>query len=170
MSLIKPPPEPKYWQAYLRGRTDMIEIDRAPTGLPESPPLRLYIVDLKDIAAGKGIDAIRPGAWRFFLGSFEGPAVCITVGESDDGGPPRMTSMTHGHFVQKSFQEVAEVEALPEAKARDYELRLLKIPGVLGAFWLKSTTDESYQSDLLVPYHILARELKRMKAYTPVKL
>jgi hypothetical protein len=164
--LLNPVPEPKYWRAYLRGLKEMVEIDRAPAGLPESPPQRLYVITLKDIADGKGVEAIKPGAWRFYLGSFEGPAVALTVGESDGGGPPKMTSMTHGHFVQRVFQEVREVAALPQVKARDYELRRLKIPGVLGAFWLRSPTDPSGESDLVVPYHLLVRDVKRMKAYS----
>lgn len=140
----------------------MIEIDRSPAGLPEALPERLYVLQLADIASGGDLSRARHTGWRFYAGTLAGPAVSATVGEPARGERPLMTSLVHGHYVQKDFQEVRQVEELPQVRAANYELRRLKIPGVVGAFWLKSPVEGG---DLIVPYASLLRGLQRMKPY-----
>jgi hypothetical protein len=140
----------------------MIEIDRFPTGLPEALPERVYVLHLDDIAAGHGLAAAKPNAWRFYAGTLHGTAVAINVGEPARGKKGRMTSLSHGHYVQKVFKEVQAVEELPQVKRQNYELRRLKIPAVMGAFWLASPADAG---DLVVPYSTLIHGFKKMKVY-----
>ncbi len=162
MPLLRPNPSRKTWKAYYDGLVEMIELDRSPTGLPEGLPLPIYVLQLSDIADGKGLSAAKHAAWRFYRGSFAGPAVAIQVSEAARGRQPRMTSLSHGFPVQKTFQQVKEVEHLPPVRVADYELRRLRIPGTVTAFWLKSPIDGH---DLVVPIAEKLRSLKYMKPY-----
>ncbi|PWU07670.1 MAG: hypothetical protein C5B51_09550 [Terriglobia bacterium] len=150
------------WEAYHRGLLEMIELDRSPTGLPEGLPQQIYVLQLSDIARGRNLSSAKHAAWRFYNGSFAGPAVGITVGEVKSGRQPRMTSLSHGHSVQKTFQQVSQVEQLPQVRVADYELRRLRVPGTVTAFWLKSHMEGK---DLVVPIAENLRTLKYMKPY-----
>lgn len=151
------------WKAYQEGLVEMIELDRSPTGLPEGLPQPIYVLQLADIAAGKGLTASKHAAWRFYRGSFAGPAVAIEVGKTVEGRQPRMTSLSEGHAVQVTFQQVSRIEKLAPVRVADYELRRLKIPGSLTAFWLRSHIEGK---DLVVPIAEKMRSLKYMKCYS----
>jgi hypothetical protein len=77
-----------------------------------------------------------------------------------------MTSLSHGFSVQKTFQQVTQVERLPQVRMADYELRRLRIPGTVTAFWLKSHREGK---DLVVPIAEKLRSLKYMKPYPAEK-
>ena len=145
---------------------EMIEIDRSPAGLPETLPEHLYVLQLADIADGGDLSAAKHTGWRFYAGTLAGPAISATVGEPRRGTRPAMTSLVHGHYVQQVFHEVRQVESLPQVRAANFELRRLKIPAVVGAFWLWSPVEGA---DLIVPYTSLLRNLKRMKPYPAKK-
>jgi hypothetical protein len=161
--LLRPNPSKKMWKAYHEGLVEMIELDRSPTGLPEGLPQRIYVLQLADIAKGHDLSAAKAAAWRFYNGSFAGPATAITVGEQLRGGVPKMSSLSHGHTVQKTFQQVSQVEGLHQVRVADYELRRLRIPGCATAFWLKSHIEGN---DLVVPIAERLRSLIYMKPYS----
>jgi hypothetical protein len=150
------------WKAYQDGLLEMVELDRSPTGLPEGLPQPIYVLQLSGIAGGKGLSAAKHTAWRFYRGTVAGPAVAIEVGRTARGRQPRMTSLSDGHSVQVTFQQVSRIEHLPQVRVSDYELRRLKIPGTLTAFWLKSHIEGN---DLVVPIAERLRSLKYMKPY-----
>ena len=77
-----------------------------------------------------------------------------------------MSSLTHGSSVQKTFQQVRQVEHLHPVRVADYELRRLRIPGTVTAFWLKSHIEGN---DLVVPIAEKLRSLKYMKPYAAGK-
>ncbi len=160
--LFRPNPPRQTWKAYQDGLLEMIELDRSPTGLPEGLPQPIYVLHLADIAAGRGLTASKHAAWRFYRGSFAGPAVAIEVGKSAQGRQPRMTSLSEGHAVQVTFQQVSRIEQLAPVRVADYELRRLKIPGTLTAFWLRSNIEGK---DLVVPIAEKMHSLKYMKSY-----
>jgi hypothetical protein len=141
---------------------EMIELDRSPTGLPEGLPQPIYVLQPSDIAAGKDFSAAKHSAWRFYRGSFAGPAIALEVGRTVTGRHPRMTSLSDGHGVQVTFQQVSLIEQFHAVRAADYELRRLKIPGTLTAYWLKSHLDGK---DLVVIIAGSVRGLKSMKPY-----
>jgi hypothetical protein len=160
--LLRPSPSKQMWKAYQDGLMEMIELDRSPTGLPEGLPQPIYVLHLADIAGGKALTAAKNTAWRFYRGSFAGPAVAIEVGRTVEGRQPRMTSLSEGHAIQVTFQQVSRIEHLHPVRVADYELRRLKIPGMLTAFWLKSHIEGK---DLVVPIAEKLRGLKYMKPY-----
>ena len=162
MALYKPVASRETQRVYAEGLAKMIEIDRAPAGLPERFPLRLFVLNLADVTKGRDLASVQPAAWQFYLGSSAGPAIALTVAQPRQGEPPKMSSMTQKHDVRTFLEEVREVERFPEVKVCDYELRLLRVPTLVAAFWLRSL---SPGNDLIVPYRSVVRRLKRMKGY-----
>ncbi len=142
----------------------MIRYGRAPTDLPkQDTPQQIYILSLHEIVQGKGLGDPKPVVWEFLVGEVSGPAVAICVAHPPPGQPPRMTSVTRGPAPAEALQATQQVEKLPQVQARNYELRRLRIAGLsIGAFWLRALEGGP---DLVVPYHALARELQRMRAY-----
>jgi hypothetical protein len=141
---------------------EMIELDRSPTGLPEGLPQPIYVLHLSDIADGKGLSAATHNAWRFYRGTTAGPAIAIEVGKTVRGRMPRMSSLSDGHGVQVTFQQVSRIENFPPVRIADYELRRLKIPGAATAFWLKSHVEGK---DLVVLIAGKLHGLTYMKPY-----
>jgi hypothetical protein len=166
MPLLRPSPSKQIWQAYQDGLAEMIELDRSPTGLPEGLPQPIYVLQPSDIAAGKDFSAAKHSAWRFYRGSFAGPAIAIEVGRTVSGRQPRMTSLSDGHGVQVTFQQVSLIEEFHAVRVADYELRRLKIPGTLTAYWLKSHIEGK---DLVVIIAGSVHGLKSMKPYPAKK-
>jgi hypothetical protein len=144
----------------------MIESDRSPTGLPEGLPQPIYVLQPSDIAGGKDLSAAKHSAWRFYRGTFAGPAIAIEVGRTVRGRQPCMTSLSDGHGVQVTFHQVSLIERLHPVRVADYELRRLKIPGTLTAYWLKSHVQGK---DLVVIIAGTVHGLKSMKPYPAKK-
>lgn len=164
MPLIKPRPSTKTRKAYEDGLTEMIQLGRAPADLPPGvDPQRLYSLDLHDVVDGTGIAGAKPVVWQFLVGTAAGPAVACEVGNPPAGKAPRLTSLLRGAPVTQAIQATQDVARLPQVKNHKYQLRRLHIGGFLGAFWLKSLQGGT---DLIVPFHAVAEELKPMHAYT----
>ena len=166
MPLLRPSPSKQMWSAYQDGLEEMIELDRSPTGLPEGLPQPIYVLQLADIAGGKGLAAAKHTAWRFYRGTLAGPAIAIEVGRTVRGRQRSMTSLSEGHSIQVTLQQVSRIERLHPVRVADYELRRLKIPGTVMAFWLKSHIEGK---DLVVPIAQSLRGLKYMKPYSAEK-
>jgi hypothetical protein len=164
MALVKPVPSPETTTAYRKGLAELIDLGRAPSGLPAAEyPQQIYALDLKDVGLGTGIEHAKPVVWQFLLGSASGPAFAADVVHPLPGRPPKMTSLAHGPLIAMAIRASQEVEVLPEVQANNYELRRLWVSGLgIRAFWLKALDD---RADLAVPYHALAEELKGMQAY-----
>ena len=77
-----------------------------------------------------------------------------------------MTSLSDGHSIQVTFQQVSRVEHLSPVRVADYELRRLKIPGAPTAFWLKSHIEGK---DLVVLIAGKLHGLKYLKPYPAEK-
>jgi len=139
----------------------------------DPPPTRLRIpmgqpylsVGLRQLADGDEILRPAPAGWRFLLRSEPGQAeqaIAADVNTRAEGAP-KMTGVWRGMQIQKLAQAIDELEALPEVRAQDYELRILGIPGLhIEAFWLKP---EAGGPDLVVPFRALTKEIQLMRAY-----
>src|SRR5258708_29536909 len=164
MSLIKPVPSDQTRRALAAGVKDFVN-PGDPTGdvLLQAPQgLHVFAVGLRDIANGVGIEGAKSAGWRFLAGSPIGPAVSGDVIERE-GEAPKMTSLSRDPLVGAAIRATHEVETLPEVRAHDYTLQVLRIPGLLiEAFWLKSQTGGG---DLVVPVLARTRQLQLMRAY-----
>lgn len=163
MGLRRPAPSPATWKAYKVGLKEMQRLQRAPLDLgPIVYPQRIHVMDLEQVVAGKGLDHAKPVAWQFLRGSVDGPAVGVVVIEPPDGQAPRMTSLARGKLWAQAIKDSKGVAELPKVKGHDYQLRRLRIPGLVGTYWLKS---EGRHPDLIIPYHAIIKTLKRMYPY-----
>jgi hypothetical protein len=166
MPLKKPQPPPATRKAFHRGLTAMIELGRAPKGLPSGGlPQRIYVLSLRAIAKGRGVERAKPMVWEFLVGGERKPAVLISIGDPPGKKRPRMTSLTRGPVAAAALEATRQVETLPRVRRHKYELRRLRISSLsIGAFWLKSL--EKGKPDLAVPYHTIHEKLKQLQAYT----
>jgi hypothetical protein len=129
--------------------------------------LHIFTLGLRDIVNGAGIEDAKPAGWRFLTGNpSSGDALSGDVIQPPADAPnaaPMMTGVSKDPLVGAAIQAIHEVETLPEVQDKNYDLQVLRIPGLLiEAFWLKSHEDGG---DLIVPVLTRARELQRMKAY-----
>ncbi len=124
--------------------------------------LHVFSVGLDDIAEGQEIRGAKSVGWRFLAGDRLGPAVACDVTERQDG-LPKMTAVFQDPLIASAIRATHEVETLPEVRAKDYELRVLRIPGLLiEAFWLISRTGDT---DLLIPVLTRSKLLQVMRPY-----
>jgi hypothetical protein len=163
--LKKPQPSRATKKAFRVGLDAMIDLGRAPKGLPaDGFPQRIYVLGLHAIAQGRGVERARPMVWEFLVGGDGTPAVLVAIGDPPGKETPRMTSLTRGPGASSQIEATRQVEALPQVRRHLYELRRLRISALsMGAFWLKSL--KKGVPDLAVPYHTIHEKLKRMQAY-----
>jgi hypothetical protein len=124
--------------------------------------LHVFSVGLEDIVEGQEIRGAKSVGWRFLTGARLGPAVACDVTERQEGSP-KVTGVSRDPLISAAIRATHEIETLPAVREKDYELRVLRIPGLLiEAFWLVSRTGET---DLLVPVLTRSRLLKVMQPY-----
>ena len=165
MPLRKPQPSRATKKAFQDGLAEMIRLGRAPKDLPNKGfPLRTYVLGLRSIVKGKGVDRAKPILWDFLVGSGSGPAVLVAVADPPGKKLPTMTSLTRGPAAAEVVQATQQVEKLPPIRRHRYELRRLRISALsIHAFWLKSL--EKGETDLAVPHQAIREQLKRMRPY-----
>jgi hypothetical protein len=162
--LVNPKVPAAIESAFKKGLEEMVHMDRAPAGLAGWMVQRVCVLTHRDAARGKDLSASRPGPWRFVTGDHRGPAAALTIPPPARGQRPKMTSMETGSGIRQSFREVDAIERMPAVRRRNYELRRLKLPGIIGAFWLVALDDPDL--DLIVPYASVVRGLTGMKPYS----
>lgn len=107
-------------------------------------PHPVYALTLQDLADGRGPEAAEHVAWRFLLQDGERVVAAVEVGVT--GGEP---VLNEGPYVRATADALSALEQLPDAAARDYELRLLKVVALyLVAVWLH---EGAGADDLVVP-------------------
>jgi hypothetical protein len=167
MPLLNPPPSSQTRQALADGVPKFAGPDDVfVAALINAPGLRVFTVglqDLKGIAPDvTGIAGDQPAGWRFLAGA-AGQAVAAEVTEPAAGKPPKMRSLSRGPQIDDATQAGSEVETLAEVQNQIYELRVLRIPGLLiEGLWLKS---QAGGVDLVAPYLTLNNDLKSKRVF-----
>ena len=169
MSVKRPNPSDQIRLALLAGVSDFMDPNDPLAKVLKTTRLGLHIftLGLRDIMNGAGLREAKAAGWRFLAGNLSGEVVAADIIQPLPGtaqnGAAKMTSLSHDPVIADAIRAVNEVETLPEVQNRNYELQVLRIPGLLiEAFWLKS---HDAGGDLIVPVLTRARELSRMKAY-----
>lgn len=123
---------------------------------------------------GKELKSTRPAGWRFVAADENIVGACH-VGESPDTDQTgaKLTGLSRVGGLRVVLESIRKLESLPEVvaktKKRDFDLRMLRVPGAVEAFWVYSPTD-SPSDDLIIPFYTSnIRELPTMKTYTPAK-
>lgn len=191
MPLKRPPFSSDVSQALVDGLLDFADSGSPPSqnALPPEAWEGLHVFDLQlqDLRSDAGLGAAAPVGWRF-LASQPAPAiltkplkgkrlgddgpggntqedgvVAADVVQSASGGKPELVALLRDPRFSRALRAIQDVQNLPQVQDQDYELRVLRIPGILiEAFWLVSLGN---QPDLLVPILSTAPELKRMQPY-----
>jgi len=113
--------------------------------------------------AEKILGLTKSAGWRFLATGPSG-AIAGDVTLASTGKPARMTSLSRDPLIAKAIQATNEVDTLPEVQKKHYELRVLRIPGILlEAFWLKSLIDDI---DLFVPVLTRSTKFEKLRPYT----
>jgi hypothetical protein len=110
--------------------------------------------------------SLQSAGWRFMALSSSGLPIAADVVDRGDGEPPRMISLSRDPVIADMVVAARRIEKSPEVQAKDYDLRLLRIPGVLTeAFWLKPLVGEDH---LIVPILTKSRGLLQEKRPLPI--
>jgi len=120
------------------------------SALANAPGQRVFTLTLPAIASDRRIaDAATPAGWRFLAGAGAQTA-SAEVSEPIDGNPPKLRSVSRGPQIAHALQATRQSEALDRASETDFELRVLRVPGLLiEAIWLKQ---QGGDDDLIIPY------------------
>lgn len=158
MSLIEPNPSPAAMLALFARWADFAgPSDPSLNTLlyvhPEQHNMQvIYALGLQDLMKC-GLSKARKVGWRFLACSALRQAVAANLAQVDDE-PPQMTALTRGTEIASAIRAAQRVREFAPAKdtQNEYELRVLKIPGLLiEVFWLKARNG----NDLVVPYFAL---------------
>lgn len=120
-----------------------------------APALRyphiVYHLGLDDLASGKGLEAATPVSWGHVAGAMLVEARYDTQ---------ELSQINQGPFAAGIANSVARIEGSQHVAGADFELAVLKIPGIyLLALWLRGN------NDTLVPVPPAPREFEPERFY-----
>lgn len=123
-------------------------------------PVKVFTLGIVDVLGESALASAKPAGWRFFAA--DGSAA-VDIVEPADGGRPRMISLLHDPTISTAIEAIGTIEGMAQWEGHDYELRLLRIPGILvEAVWLFSAEEP----DWLLPILRRAKALKTLWPYT----
>lgn len=110
--------------------------------LAVAAPHQVYFVGLDSVARGELLSAAELVGWRYLLLRGDAPHAAAELSISGEAGGLEFSSINEGPFVESTVGSISLAEGLEEIRADDYEVRLLKIPGLnVVVLWLKGGTD-----------------------------
>jgi hypothetical protein len=162
MALKKPIPSDITKRALIDGMGDYMDNTDPLRRILIQTPVALHVFTLGLDEVDQGIHKAKSAGWRFLAVDPAGVPVAGDVIEPE-GLKPRMTGVSRDPIIGRAILAVREVESLAAVQGKDYELQVLRIPGVLTeAFWLKSLNGEG---DLMVPVLTASKRFEKMRPY-----
>lgn len=124
---------------------------------------QVFSLGLQSLAQGGALrQTAAPTSWRFPIPARSG--LFATVARRP-GEAPEFAGLSRGTQAARFVQASEDVAKLPQVADRDYEMRILALPGLLTeCFWLKSIPENPGQ-DLIVPFATAQKELMPMHPY-----
>jgi len=142
--LIVPVAPEAVFEQLREGLTPLLEeeldVANASDSIEIAPPHRLYTTPLEDFVAGELLGMDRITSWQFIVLRDREPFGLAEV--YVESGPLGEEVFEYGGFGLGSFSRsvidaITVAETLPQVIARDYELRMLRVPAVyLYCVWL----------------------------------
>ena len=117
-------------------------------------PHQAFTLGLADLVAGKGLEAATPTGWRYLVQ--QGDKTLASAETALTGTAPEhvFAAINEGRFVASTADAIRTARALPEVSKGNFELRLLRVPGLyFTAVWLHGAQGTS---DVLVPLDEMA--------------
>src|SRR5437879_8370214 len=148
MALTRPMPSAPTTQALATGLEKFIEGSDPRNRLLKETPHRLRVFSLTlESVVKSGIQDAKPKGWRFMVAPTSDEAVAAHVREAE-GGVPKLTGVSEGPVVGRAVNVADLLETLVDA-ANNYEMRVLRVPGVpIEVFWLKADNGD----DRVIPF------------------
>jgi hypothetical protein len=119
-----------------------------PARLALTEPHEVFVIEARDLAAGRGLDAAKSTRWRYLVA--EGNQI-IAAASAIAPGQTNANAFSHiseGPFVKSTAEAIALVRSLPNLSGANYTIRVLQIPALnMMALWLHPTAGDG---DLLV--------------------
>ena len=110
---------------------------------------QVFTLGLKDLTAGRGLQAAQQAGWRFLIQDGEKVVAAAETSVTGPGGEHAFAGFNEGPFVESSADAIRSAQALPQVEQGKFELRLLRIPALyFTAVWVH---DPAGTGDLLVP-------------------
>jgi hypothetical protein len=157
--------------------TKLLREKRVPPGVPveirpeellQAEPHPVFFVPLDALSEGKLLGAATHTSWRYLIVRGEtaiAEAELSAKQRGSKGGSAKeleFLGLTQGPFTIGTIEALSAAEKLDRVAKADYELRLLKVPGVyLVALWLHGEND-----DLLIPIGDPPGGLKKNRPYS----
>lgn len=124
---------------------------------------KVYVLGLQQIVAGDPFGEQNFTGWRYLTDIAPDLAAAGEVSQTTDDQTPSFSGLSYGPRLAKAVRASGTIETLDGVPAGNYELSLLRIPGLLiDAFWLRSSNTGN---DLVVPYDTLTKGLQEMYVY-----
>jgi hypothetical protein len=129
-------------QAFQTGLLHFSELGRLRRQLAVHPRTQpIHVFGLRDVLARERVMGApgKPVSWRYFAGvDIEAPV----AGDVDVSTPPKVTGMRFGPHVRAALEATQRLEEFAQADNTPWQLRLLRIPGLLTeAFWMTLPDD-----------------------------
>ncbi|HTR34697.1 MAG TPA: hypothetical protein VMH80_02270 [Bryobacteraceae bacterium] len=155
MALIKPAPTNTMRQTLTDGLKKFVQPDDPMvSALANGPCHWVFTLALPELLGnGGGIAKAKAAGWRFLASSGNDTAAAELSEPPPGGRPLKVRSFARGPQFLQAIHAAREVEGLPQASDQHYELRVLRVPGLLmEGFWLKAQgTGEDYVVPYVVP-------------------
>jgi hypothetical protein len=108
---------------------------------------QVFTLGLKDLTAGRGLQAAQQAGWRFLIHDAE--KVVAAAETAATGADHVFAGFNEGPFVASTAEAIRSAQALPEVERERFELRLLRIPALyFTAVWIHNPAGTG---DLLMP-------------------
>ena len=170
MALYKRPASPQVLDAYKNGvklftdAGDALQSVFLDAHAAQHAAHEVFSLGIQHIAAnGQGIEKARSVGWRLMAANEKLDLAGACHISETAGGGARFTGLSRVTELKTIFRLIDRFEALPEVHEKRnapeaYDLRVLRIPGLVEAFWIKSR-ENSPQDDLVVPFFTRVRDL-----------
>jgi hypothetical protein len=165
MALIQPTPPERTRVALIAGLGNFIDIDNplARILIHGQRGQHVFALGLTELLEGNGPGRAHPVGWRFLAGNAAGLAIAADVTNDES---PELTSLSRGSENAAAIRAIQEAETIEKVEKNDYELLVLKIPGILvECLWLKWWKSATDKDDLVVPFQTRARQLQTKTVY-----
>ncbi len=130
-------PSTRQRQVFESALLQSVQLGRVPDGLQVDPnPEPVYLVNVYNLIEGCELtDHARLVGWRY---SARDPSGNWMTGEVSATLPYMLTSLRYGQVQSNSYKVKHDLANSPEVQAKDFQLRVLRIPGALAeGYWLK---------------------------------
>ncbi|MFF4010648.1 hypothetical protein [Streptomyces sp. NPDC001717] len=114
-----------------------------------SVPHAMHVARLDELAARRPLGESAITGWRYLASRGSRVLASTELSVDTDGRPTGLEQVNMGPYVESTAQALADLSENDEIRAGNYELRILKIPGLCAVvLWLSPTDSER---NLFVP-------------------